>query len=180
MDPLVLDKVSFELSAKYPDLIFVDGFQFYDPTGESISEPTSKGNYTLLFAIANMGNTTSAATDVITIIDDERIIRSILDPLEPGSRKEIVISFPLVEGSHTIWIEIDPQNNVHELNDQVVDGGMYDNNQKTLMVEIDKEEEALPVGAIALGLTFAILAMVVILFVLLFIWRRPRSHPEEE
>jgi hypothetical protein len=180
MNPLVVDMVSFDLRPIYPDLLFVDGFHFFNSVGKPVREPTSEGNYSLLFTVSNIGNTSSSSTYLLTTIDGEEIIRSELDPLEPESKIEIVISFTMKEGSHSIWIEIDPQNDVHELNDQIVDGGKYDNNQKTLLVEIEEEKGAFPVGAIALGLTFSILAMVILLFILLFIWRRPRSHPEEE
>ena len=180
IDPSVLEKIHLVLSISYPDLMFGEIHQFFNSKGVPVEEPLSEGDHTLLFTVNNYGNSSSPATYIISTIDGEMMIRNELGPMEPGSRREITITFTLTEGPHTIRIELDPQNDVHELNDQVVDDGKHDNNLMSIMVEIDGEKDTLPVAALAIGLTISILAMTGLLFVLLFVWRRPGTASGEE
>lgn len=125
----ILDEMDLVIDVKYPDLQFDDMLRFHDENGRSISLVKEEETVFFTMNVTNTGEWYSERTLVNIMANDRKIDDLWIIPLAPGQTTLLMSNFTVEDGCDSIELEIDPNNDLIELDDQFMEGSVPDANK---------------------------------------------------
>ena len=162
----------------YPDLAFSDmAYSLYDNDGYIIEEPPLDEEFILVVEAMNIGDGVSENTTIEAVRSGILICRKDIGPLEPGEVRDISIPVRLEGEGAVVILYLDPDNTVHESEDQFVGDDLGNNNRLTIGLKV-KDGGAKgdsPLVYVIAGLTGAIAFVAAALILMTRPWRKVRG-----
>jgi len=161
----ILDEMDMVIDVKYPDLQFDDILRLYNEGGQQIISSGSGEEVFFNINVTNSGDWYSTRTRIDIMAGDEVIKVLWIDPLAPDHTMQLLGNFTVDSNLDSIYLEIDPNNDLIELDDQFMEGSEPNANtvRAPLSVkEYDKNNSNLIISIILFILIAAVLAAVII------------------